>query len=77
VNKQLQDCSQMLDQSIEEVRAQRELIERLEQLNKVLTDLLLLRNQQLEEQEKLIEVYEKRRGLRISFLFGLIKISKN
>ncbi|MCV4753020.1 hypothetical protein OFC37_26480, partial [Escherichia coli] len=67
----------MLDQSIEEVRAQRELIERLEQLNKVLTDLLLLRNQQLEDQKKLIEVYEKRRGLRISFLFGLIKISKN
>ncbi len=73
----LSDCAQMLDQSIEEVRALKKVLAAQEKLN-VLNDAIIEKKDAvIAEQEKQIAIYEKRKGTRISFLFGLIKITKN
>lgn len=67
----------MLDQSIAEVRALKEVAANLEKLNSIKDQIIVKKDEQIAGQKTLIEAYEKRKGLRVSFLFGLIKISKN
>ena len=74
---ELRDCSQMLDQSIAEARALKAKVTALEQLVNLDNQIIAKKDETIGEQKKLIDLYEKRRGTRISFLFGLIKISKN
>lgn len=66
----------MLDQSIAEVRALKQKAAALEQLNAINKEIIAKKDEQIAEQKKLIDIYEKRRGTRISFLFGLIKFTK-
>lgn len=72
----LKACSQMLDQSIEEVRALKKKAAALEELTALQKQIIERKDEVIAEQKKLIDVYEKRKGTRISFLFGLIKITK-
>ena len=74
---QLRDCTQMLDQSIEEVRALKAKAAALEQLVAIQKEIIARKDEQIAEQAKLISIYERRKGTTISFLFGLIKIRKN
>ena len=67
----------MLDQSIEEVRALKAKTAAFEQLVDLQKQIITRKDETIAEQKKLIEMYEKRKGTRISFLFGLIKITKN
>lgn len=67
----------MLDQSIAEVRALKAKAAALEELNDLNTQIIAKKDETIAEQKKLIEIYEKRKGTRISFLWGLIKIRKN
>lgn len=46
-------------------------------LDAVNESLITKKDKIIEGQQKLIEVYEKQKGLTVSFLFGLIKIRKN
>lgn len=73
---ELRDCVQMLDQSIAEVRALKARVASLEQLRSLDSQIIAKKDETIADQKKLIDIYEKRRGLRVSFLFGLIKISK-
>jgi hypothetical protein len=77
VSDELRDCSQMLDQSIAEVRALKAKVAALEQLNGLNGQIIVKKDETIADQAKLIGIYEKRKGLRVSFLFGLIKVSKN
>lgn len=77
VESDLRDCSQMLDQSIEEVRALKAKAAALEQLVAIQKEIIARKDEQIAEQAKLIAIYERRKGTTISFLFGLIKIRKN
>lgn len=67
----------MLDQSIAEVRALKAKAAALEELNDLNKQIIAKKDETIAEQKKLIEIYEKRKGTRISFLWGLIKIRKN
>ncbi len=67
----------MLDQSIEEVRAFKAKTAALEELVGLQKQVIARKDETIAEQAKLIAIYEKRKGTRISFLFGLIKITKN
>jgi hypothetical protein len=67
----------MLDQSIAEARALKSKVSALEQLVNLDNQIIAKKDDAIAEQKKLIDIYEKRKGMRISFLFGLIKISKN
>jgi len=67
----------MLDQSIAEVRALKSVVANLETLNSIKDQIIEKKDEQITGQKTLIEVYERRKGLRISFLFGLIKVTKN
>ena len=67
----------MLDQSIEEVRALKVKVTALESLRSLNNDIIARKNEVIEDQKKIIAIYEKRKGTSISFFFGLIKIRKN
>ena len=67
----------MLDQSIAEVRALKAKTASLEQLRTINNEIIGKKDEQIAELKKLIEIYEKRKGMTISFFFGLIKIRKN
>lgn|GEM_PF-6771504 len=67
----------MLDQSTAEVRALKSQAAALEKLNAINGEIAAKKDEQIAEQKKLIAVYEKRKGTKISFLFGLIKFTKN
>jgi len=71
------ECSRMLDQSTAEVRALKSQAAALEKLNAINGEIAAKKDEQIAEQKKLIAVYEKRKGTKISFLFGLIKFTKN
>ena len=73
----LSDCAQMLDQSIAEARALKDKVAALEQLVSLDDQIIKKKDDAIADQAKLIDIYEKRKGTRISFLFGLIKFSKN
>lgn len=72
----LRDCTQMLDQSIAEVRALKAKVAAVEQLAAVRSEIIDRKDQVISEQKKLIDQYEKRKGTTLSFLFGLIKFRK-
>lgn len=67
----------MLDQSIAEVRAMKAYAAQLEKLAGVQSAIIAKKDEQILEQKRLVEIYEKRRGTKLSFLFGLIKFTKN
>jgi hypothetical protein len=67
----------MLDQSIAENRALKDENGTLKKLHAVDKQIIAKKDETIADQKSLIEIYEKRKGLRVSFLFGLIKISKN
>ncbi len=73
----LRDCSQMLDQSLAETRVLKEQIAALEKLAAAQLEVIEKLREQAGEQKKMIELYERRRGMRISFFWGLIKVQKN
>lgn len=75
-NRDLSDCVQMLDQSIAETRALRSQSAALQALIAANDEVIKRLRSQIEEQQRLIETYERRKGVRVSFLFGLIKITK-
>lgn len=76
-NDDLRECTQMLDQSIAEVRALKEKMRALEQLRNLDSQIISKKDEIIAGQKKLIDEYEKRKGLTVSFLFGLIKFRKN
>jgi flagellar motility protein MotE (MotC chaperone) len=67
----------MLDQSIAEVRALKAKVTALEQLVGLDNQILAKKDETIADQKRLIDIYEKRKGTTVSFLFGLIKIRKN
>lgn len=67
----------MLDQSIAEVRALKAKTAALDQLRSLDAEIIGKKDVTIGEQKKLIDIYEKRKGTTVSFLFGLIKIRKN
>lgn len=73
----LHQCSQMLDQSLAEARALKLYAAQLEKLVEIQNSILAKKDEEISEQKKLIAIYEKRKGTKISFLFGLIKFTKN
>lgn len=73
----LRDCTQMLDQSIAEVKAIMEKSAALAELVAIQKEIIAKKDEQIGEQKKLIDIYEKRKGTTVSFFFGLIKIRKN
>lgn len=76
VSNDLAECSRMLDQSISEVRALKSQVAVLEKLNAVNSEIIAKKDEQITEQKRLIAIYEKRKGTKISFLFGLVKFTK-
>lgn len=76
-NRDLSDCVQMLDQSIAETRALRSQSAALQALATANEEVIRKLQFQIEEQRKLIELYERRKGIRVSIFFGLLKITKN
>jgi regulator of replication initiation timing len=74
---ELRDCSQMLDQSIEENRALKKENASLTKLHSVDKQIIANKDDTIDQQGKLIAIYEKKKGTTISFFFGFVKIKKN
>jgi hypothetical protein len=67
----------MLDQSIEENRALKKENASLTKLHSVDKQIIANKDDTIDQQGKLIAIYEKKKGTTISFFFGLVKIKKN
>lgn len=67
----------MLEQSLAEIRALRSHSAALQALATANEEVIRKLQFQIEEQRKLIELYERRKGIRVSIFFGLLKITKN
>ena len=72
---QLAEASQFLDQSLAEVKAAKSLIESLKAENESRKSLADIQKGVIENQQRLIDLMTKQNRRRISFAFGLIKIT--
>jgi hypothetical protein len=73
----LKDCTQMLDQTLDELKALKAYVVSLEKKAAVDDAIEKKQGETIDQQGKLIAIYEKKRGTTISFFFGLVKIKKN
>jgi hypothetical protein len=77
VNQRLEKVLDALEQAEKVVEIlQAEILNR-QKLAKLNEDLIVKKDEIISNQTKLIGEYERRKGLTVSFLFGLIKIRKN
>jgi hypothetical protein len=76
-NQRLEKVLDALEQAQKVVEIlQAEILNR-QKLAKLNEDLIVKKDEIISNQTKLIGEYERRKGLTVSFLFGLIKIRKN
>lgn len=77
VNQRLEKVLDALEQAEKVVEIlQAEILNR-QKLAKLNEDLIVKKDEIISNQTKLIGEYERRKGLTVSFLFGLVKIRKN
>jgi chromosome segregation ATPase len=73
----LKECTQMLDQTLDELKALKAYAASLEKKSSIDEAIEKKQAETIASQGKLIAIYEKKRGTTISFFFGLVKIKKN
>jgi hypothetical protein len=73
----LKECTQMLDQTLDELKALKGYAASLEKRTAIDDAIQKKQSETIDQQGKLIAIYEKKKGTTISFFFGLVKIKKN
>jgi hypothetical protein len=67
----------MLDQTLDELKALKGYAASLEKRTAIDDAIQKKQSETIDQQGKLIAIYEKKKGTTISFFFGLVKIKKN
>jgi hypothetical protein len=73
----LKDCTQMLDQTLDELKQLKTYAASLEKKSAIDEAIEKKQGETIDQQGKLIAIYEKKKGTTISLFFGLVKIKKN